>query len=66
LFSTGGDEINANCYAQDPQTQAGLNSSGRTLEQALDLFTQATHEAIAAEGKTPVVWEGLQYQRYLP
>jgi hexosaminidase len=61
LFSTGGDELNTNCYAEDPQTQAFLNSSGRTLEQALDVFTQATHGAIAAEGKTPVVWEGLPY-----
>ncbi|KIM78411.1 glycoside hydrolase family 20 protein [Piloderma croceum F 1598] len=66
LFSTGGDELNENCYAKDPQTQADLNSSGRTLEQALDVFTQATHGAIAAEGKTPVVWEGLPYWQYLP
>jgi hexosaminidase len=66
LFSTGGDELNANCYAKDPQTQVDLNSSGRTLEQALDVFTQATHGAIIAEGKTPVVWEGLPCQQYLP
>ncbi|KAF8499849.1 glycoside hydrolase superfamily [Russula emetica] len=34
LFSTGGDEINAQCYA------------GRTLEQALDAFTQVMHGAL--------------------
>lgn len=58
LFSTGGDELNVNCYANDTETQASLNSTGKTLEQALDTFTQTTHAAIIAEGKTPVVWEG--------
>ena len=59
LFSTGGDELNTNCYGSDPQTQADLKSSGKTLEQALDVFTRATHDAIISEGKTPVVWEGI-------
>jgi hexosaminidase len=59
LFSTGGDEINAQCYADDAQTQRDLN--GRTLEQALDAFTQATHGALKDLGKTPVVWEGATY-----
>jgi hexosaminidase len=66
LFSTGGDELNTNCYAKDPQTQADLNDSGRTLEQALNTFTQAIHGAIIAEGKTPVVWEGLSHQHQQP
>jgi hexosaminidase len=59
LFSTGGDEINAKCYADDAQTQHDLN--GRTLEQALGAFTQATHGALKTLGKTPVVWEGATY-----
>ena len=58
LFSTGGDELNTNCYAIDAPTQAALNETGRTLEQALDVFTQATHKALEDSGKTPVVWEG--------
>ncbi|KAI0354793.1 N-acetylhexosaminidase [Trametes cingulata] len=57
VMSTGGDELNTECYVQDAQTQADLKASGRTLEQALDVFTQATHAAIRAEGKTPAVWE---------
>lgn len=57
LLSTGGDELNLNCYTQDAETQADLKASGRTLEQALDVFTQHTHAAIRAEGKTPAVWE---------
>ncbi|KAI0754519.1 N-acetylhexosaminidase [Daedaleopsis nitida] len=57
LMSTGGDEVNLRCYAQDPATQADLMASGRTIEEALDVFTQKTHGAIMAEGKTPAVWE---------
>ena len=56
LFGTGGDEINVRCYADDAQTQRDL--SGRTLNKALDAFTQATHGALRKLGKTPVVWEG--------
>jgi len=57
LFSTGGDEINTNCYAADPETQSILNTTGETLEEALNTFTLATHKAIESLGKTPVVWE---------
>ena len=57
LFSTGGDELNTNCYAADEQTQAALNATGQTLDQALSAFTQTSHKALIAEGKTPVVWE---------
>ncbi|CAK5284459.1 unnamed protein product [Mycena citricolor] len=56
-FSTGGDELNTECYVKDPQTQADLKKSGHKLEQALDAFTQATHGALLHLGKTPVVWE---------
>ncbi|KAI9442927.1 N-acetylhexosaminidase [Lactarius indigo] len=55
LFGTGGDEINARCYQDDAQTQEDLG--GRTVAQALDTFTQATHGALRGLGKTPVVWE---------
>lgn len=59
MFSTGRDEVNTECYTKDAQTQAALKQSGRTLEQALSVFTQATHGALVSEGKVPVVWEGL-------
>lgn len=42
----------------DSQTQQELQSSGKTLEQALSLFVQTNHAGLAALGKTPVVWEG--------
>jgi hexosaminidase len=60
-FSTGGDEINKKCYADDSETQQMLNSSGKTFDQALDTFTQTTHAALAEEGKTPVVWEEMVF-----
>ncbi|KAF9478204.1 N-acetylhexosaminidase [Pholiota conissans] len=56
-FGTGGDEINTNCYASDEETQTELSAQGKTLDQALDTFTQATHSALKAVGKTAVVWE---------
>ena len=37
LFSAGGDEVNT--YGTDELTQAALNATCRTLEQALDTFT---------------------------
>ena len=58
FFSTGGDELNVNCFTQDAETQQLLNSTGKTFEQALDTFTQTTHQALEQLGKTPVVWEG--------
>jgi hexosaminidase len=58
-FSTGGDELNQKCYADDQQTQQELKATGETLDQALSKFTVSTHTALIAEGKTPVVWEGL-------
>jgi hexosaminidase len=56
-FSTGGDEINTNCYAQDNETQAELHSQGKTFEEALDDFVINAHTAVKSMGKTPVVWE---------
>jgi hexosaminidase len=56
-FSTGGDELNTNCYDKDEQTQNDLKASGKTFEQALGAFVQATHKALEDVGKTPVVWE---------
>lgn len=56
-FSTGGDEINENCYKNDSETRDALAASAKTFEQALDDFTQAEHKALKDVGKTPVVWQ---------
>jgi len=56
-FGTGGDEINANCYDKDPQTQEDLVKSGKTIDQALNDFTVATHAALKSAGKSTFVWE---------
>ncbi|EIW81488.1 glycoside hydrolase family 20 protein [Coniophora puteana RWD-64-598 SS2] len=56
-FSTGGDELNLPCYTDDPITSGYLNSTGTTINDALDEFTNSTHSALIGLGKTPVVWE---------
>lgn len=58
LLSTGGDELNLNCYAQDAETQRALNGTGKTLEEALDHFIQALQSVLDGEGKIPVVKQG--------
>ncbi|EIN12307.1 N-acetylhexosaminidase [Punctularia strigosozonata HHB-11173 SS5] len=57
LFSTGGDEVNVNCYETDGPTRDELEAAGRTLEQALSAFVVNNHRALEELGKTPVVWE---------
>ncbi|KAK7054309.1 Glucosamine-6-phosphate isomerase (Glucosamine-6-phosphate deaminase) (GNPDA) (GlcN6P deaminase) [Paramarasmius palmivorus] len=57
FFSTGGDEVNERCYAEDEETQQALNATGKTLEQTLNEFVQATHEVLHNQDKTAVVWE---------
>ncbi|THH09831.1 hypothetical protein EW145_g1735 [Phellinidium pouzarii] len=59
LFSTGGDEVNEKCYAQDVQTQADLESAGLDLDGALDIFLKAEHAVVRAQGKTPIVKEDM-------
>lgn len=56
FFSTGGDEVNLNCYRKDPQTQRDL--AGRTIQQALNEFTKISHFALRKQNKVPVVWQG--------
>ncbi|OJA10119.1 hypothetical protein AZE42_10643 [Rhizopogon vesiculosus] len=53
-ISTGGDELNTNCYVNDTLTQMQLNSTNTTPKNT---FTQTTHGALMATGNTSVVWE---------
>ncbi|KAH9922897.1 N-acetylhexosaminidase [Fomitopsis serialis] len=57
IISTGGDEINMPCYDDDEETQKDLNATGLSFNDALSGFTQQTHAALEAAGKTPAVWE---------
>ena len=59
LFSSGGDEVNSNCYALDSETQAQLNATGSSQDGALDDFLHSIHGALRANGKTPIVKEGV-------
>ncbi|KAF8512648.1 beta-hexosaminidase [Hysterangium stoloniferum] len=65
FFSTGGDEINQNCYAQDSATQRQLDNNKQTFEQALFEFTRRTHKVLTDLGKTPVVWEEMVLEHNL-
>merc|ERR1712093_359345 len=40
FFSTGGDEVNLQCYDSDPQLQADLAAKGQSLHEALADFTE--------------------------
>jgi hypothetical protein len=40
-------------------TQQQLNSTVMALNDILSMFTQATNGSLIAEGKMPVVWEGM-------
>ncbi|KAA1478991.1 N-acetylhexosaminidase [Dentipellis sp. KUC8613] len=57
MVSTGGDEVNAPCYEQDPEMQAYWNSTGQNLNQTLSMFMQATQQSLIKAGKTPVTKE---------
>lgn len=35
-----------------------IEAQGKTVDEALDTFTQTCHKALKAVGKTAVVWEG--------
>ncbi|KLO15933.1 beta-hexosaminidase [Schizopora paradoxa] len=59
FFSTGGDEVNTNCYTQDSETQKELNASGLTLDEALNNFLMATHDVLRSGGKNPIVKEDM-------
>ena len=58
IFSTGGDELNLDCYTNDTETQQILQATGTTLEDALNTFTQSTHGALTKLGKVGVIKEG--------
>ncbi|KAG2092785.1 uncharacterized protein F5147DRAFT_657572 [Suillus discolor] len=55
-FSTRAMKL-ANFYADDYLAQQQLNSTGMTLNGALDTFAQTTRGGLIVHGKMPVVWE---------
>ncbi|KAK4055282.1 Glucosamine-6-phosphate isomerase (Glucosamine-6-phosphate deaminase) (GNPDA) (GlcN6P deaminase) [Microbotryomycetes sp. JL201] len=57
-FSTGGDEVNENCYLEDKKTQQEMEKRGNaTLDLLLTDFVGSVHDRLRHERKTPVVWE---------
>ncbi|KAH8085951.1 N-acetylhexosaminidase [Cristinia sonorae] len=57
MISTGGDEINLDCYANDTQTQEVLASSGQSIDEALKHFLLHTHEVLQMITPRTVVWQ---------
>jgi len=66
LFSSGGDEVNKNCYQEDEPTQASLHAKGQTLPEAISSFVLKTHKTISRSGKVPVVWEEMVLDEEVP
>ena len=58
LFSTGGDELNLECYTNDTATQEALAAANQTLEEALNTFTMSTHGALTKLEKVGVIKSG--------
>ncbi|KAH8930459.1 glycoside hydrolase family 20 protein [Atractiella rhizophila] len=56
-FSTGGDEVNLNCYNNDGPTQDLLAAKNWTIEDAVTNFVVKTHQSLAKNGKVPAVWD---------
>ncbi|GAA6035914.1 hypothetical protein JCM8097_005160 [Rhodosporidiobolus ruineniae] len=54
-FSTGGDEVNEQCYRDDPITGTALNRS--SFDGLLSTFVNSLHDTVRDSGKTPLVWE---------
>ncbi|KAM0793381.1 hypothetical protein ACM66B_000835 [Microbotryomycetes sp. NB124-2] len=57
-FSTGGDEVNDNCYLEDEPTRTEMQRRGDvSLDALLSDFVGSVHAGLKAAQKTPVVWE---------
>ena len=53
-FHTGGDELNANVYALDPDVGS---SDPQVIAKYLQMFVDHIHANVRAQGMHPIVWE---------
>ncbi|CAG8755143.1 14947_t:CDS:2, partial [Acaulospora morrowiae] len=57
-YHAGGDEVNVNCWSQDPSVKYYLgNNSGSTLDTLLGKFISKTHELVRKSNKIPIAWQ---------
>ncbi|KAI5481434.1 beta-hexosaminidase [Pseudohyphozyma bogoriensis] len=57
LVSTGGDEVNLNCYVDGTVTNSTLRARRMTVDDGVSELVGGAHDALRSEGKVPVVWE---------
>ncbi|EIW55410.1 N-acetylhexosaminidase [Trametes versicolor FP-101664 SS1] len=55
MMSSGGDEVNLPCWAEDAETVAELARRGMTIGEALDEFVKGVQGVIREHGKTPFI-----------
>ncbi|OCH86979.1 N-acetylhexosaminidase, partial [Obba rivulosa] len=55
MTSSGGDEVNLPCWAEDKETQADLARTNITIEQALDSFIGEVQGVLKKNGKVPFI-----------
>ncbi|KAJ1962292.1 Glucosamine-6-phosphate isomerase (Glucosamine-6-phosphate deaminase) (GNPDA) (GlcN6P deaminase) [Dipsacomyces acuminosporus] len=68
VFHLGGDEVNRNCWKEDPDVQAYLASHpGEDVESLLVNFYKQIHDHLATTGKDAFTWEEtLVHSKYVP
>ncbi|KAJ2777402.1 Glucosamine-6-phosphate isomerase (Glucosamine-6-phosphate deaminase) (GNPDA) (GlcN6P deaminase) [Coemansia interrupta] len=68
VFHLGGDEVNRNCWSEDPDVIAYLaDHPGETVETLLVAFYTKVHNAVNALGKASMSWEEtLFHSEYVP
>lgn len=58
MMSSGGDEVNLPCWADDAETVAELARRNMTIGEALDEFVLGVQEVLREHGKTPFIKSG--------
>ncbi|KAJ2838598.1 Glucosamine-6-phosphate isomerase (Glucosamine-6-phosphate deaminase) (GNPDA) (GlcN6P deaminase) [Coemansia sp. 'formosensis'] len=68
VFHLGGDEVNRNCWTEDPDVQAYLAAHpGEDVESLLVNYYTKVHDYLATTGKTAYSWEEtLFHSKYVP
>ena len=57
FIHTGGDEINEQCYWDDPPTRKYLQLNGITLQDLVRKHFLQVHDTLREKLKTPIIWE---------
>ena len=61
-MSSGGDEVNLPCWADDEETQTDLRRRNITIADALNEFVEGVQSIITAHRKTPFIKSGVIFR----